>query len=291
MAAEIKTISVEKRIAPATLNSAEKCRRWCRGAGAFLVVALFIASWCVPRHEGRVTRLGAAFLPILVLMVGAELTAEPGDRMTSNGRWRLRRGRPAERALLVRFGSLVLHGIIGVIAFRILLDTRNPTGAAMQVARLAAGMALLYAVAALIFGTCVFGCLLAGYSAPALHRTPLLARSLGEFWSQRWNIVVSSWFDTFVFQPLARRGCARFGILCAFMVSGFFHAWPILAASGIFGALSTMAFFLIQGAFVLSEHRLRIHTWPVALARTWTISILLASSPLFFDPALRVFGL
>ena len=274
-----------------TLTVAGKWRRYGRRFGALAVVALFIASWCVPRHEDRVTWLAAAFLPIVVLMVGAELAAEPSERMTRNGRWRMRAAPAGSIGLGRCFARAVLHALIGAVALGTLLHTRHATGAGMVALRLAAGTTLLYAGAGLVFETYVLACLPFGYSVPAMHRTPLFARSVGEFWSQRWNIAVSSWLDTFVFRPAARRGHARVGILCAFAVSGFFHAWPMLAALGFAAALSTMAFFLIQGAFVLVENCLRIHKWPVALARTWTISIMLASSPLFIDPALRVFGL
>jgi hypothetical protein len=63
-----------------------------------------------------------------------------------------------------------------------------------------------------------------------------------------------------------------------------------LVGLGTFAALSTVVFFVIQGVVVLVESRLRIHTWPVALARAWTLVILLASSPLYIDPGLRLFG-
>lgn len=154
-----------------------------------------------------------------------------------------------------------------------------------------AGTALLYAAAGFIFESVSLGCRLLGYSAPAMHRTPLFARSLGEFWARRWNIAVSAWLHTHVFRPAGGRGYARAGILCAFAASGVFHAWPMFAALGVAASVSTMAFFLIQGVFVLIEGWLSIHTWPVALARAWTIGIILGFSPLFIDPGLRAFGL
>lgn len=83
---------------------------------------------------------------------------------------------------------------------------------------------------------------------------------------------------------------ADLGILCSFLVSGALHGWPILIALGTSAAFSVVVFFVIQGVFVLAERRLSIHTWPVTMARTWTLGILLASSPLLIDPDLRVFG-
>jgi predicted ABC-type sugar transport system permease subunit len=113
---------------------------------------------------------------------------------------------------------------------------------------------------------------------------------VGEFWGQRWNIITSAWHRAFIFWPLARRRCAGVGVFCCFLVSGALHAWPMLVALGPVAALRTVVFFVLQGVAVLAESRLRIHTWPVALARVWTLVILLASSPLYIDPVLRLFG-
>jgi hypothetical protein len=65
----------------------------------------------------------------------------------------------------------------------------------------------------------------------------------------------------------------------------------MLVALGPFAALSTIVFFVFQGGVVWAERRLRLHTWPVALARAWTLVMLLASCPLYILPALRLFGL
>jgi hypothetical protein len=184
-----------------------------------------------------------------------------------------------------------LNVFIASSAFLTLLQTRHPSSTAMELLRLAAGVALLYALAALVFEILGLCFLVAGYSLPLMHRTPIAARSVGEFWGQRWNIIVSARLRTFIFWPLARRRCAGLGVLCSFLVSGALHGWPILVALGTSAAFSMVLFFVIQGVFVLAESRLSIHTWPVTIARTWTLVILLASSPLLIDPDLRVFGL
>jgi hypothetical protein len=101
---------------------------------------------------------------------------------------------------------------------------------------------------------------------------------------------VSAWLRTFIFLPLARRRVVGVGVLCSFFVSGALHGWPMLAALGTSAALSTIAFFTVQGFFVLVENRLAIHNWPVVIGRAWTMMILLVSSPLYIDPGLRLFG-
>ena len=263
-------------------------RRVWRMWAAPVVVGLFVASWFVPGTQ--IARAIAAFIPVASLMLIIELTAEARQKLSSRECWRIRRA-PISEVLSWRSVWLVLLNIfIASSAFLTLFQTRHPSSNAMSLLRLGAGVALLYAAAELLFEVCGLWFLMAGYSLPLMHRAPIAARSVGEFWGQRWNIIVSAWLRTFVFWPLARRRFAGVGVFCCFLVSGAFHAWPMLAALGTVAALSTAVFFVFQGVVVLAESRLRIHTWPVAMARAWTLVILLASSPLYIDPGLRLFG-
>jgi D-alanyl-lipoteichoic acid acyltransferase DltB (MBOAT superfamily) len=232
-----------------------------------------------------------AFVPIIGLIVTVELMADADCKLSKSYRWRIRRAQVDSALLLRGVWPILLSVIVGSAAFLTLGHTRHSAGIAMAVLRLAAGVALVYALAGFIFEVCGLCFLVAGYSLPPMHRAPIAARSVGEFWGQRWNMIVSAWLRTFVFWPLARRRLTGVGVLCCFLVSGAFHGWPMLAALGRFAALSTLAFFVIQGVVVLAENRLSIHTWPVAIARAWTLVILLTSSPLFIDPGLRLFGL
>ena len=258
---------------------------------ALFVVGLFVASWLL-RVPGNALVSGiVAFVPVIVLMVSVELLADADSRLSNSERWRIRRAQAGSALLWRRVWPVLLSIIIGTAALLTLSQTRHSVGIAMSVLRLAAGVALLYALAGFIFEACALCFLTAGYSLPLMHRAPIAARSVGDFWAQRWNMVVSAWFRTFVFWPLARRRFARIGVLCCFAVSGFLHAWPMLVALGASAALSTMAFFLLHGLFVLIENRLRVDRWPIAAARVWTLLILLASSPLYIDPGLRLFGL
>jgi D-alanyl-lipoteichoic acid acyltransferase DltB (MBOAT superfamily) len=173
----------------------------------------------------------------------------------------------------------------------ILLHLRNSNGLTRELLRLGAGVALIYAWVAIISTVIGLLFLAAGYSLPELHRHPIAARSVVEFWARRWNIVVSAWLHAFVFLPLARRRRNTLGILLAFGVSGAMHGWLVLFALGRWAAFTTVLFFMIQGVVVIVENRLRIQTWPIVAARAWTMIILLGSSPLFIDPGLRLFGL
>ena len=260
-------------------------------AGAALfVVGLFIASWFMTGTQ--VARAALAFVAVVSLMFAVELTADAGQRLSGREHWRIRRSQIGKGPLSRSVWCVLFHATIAWASFLTLLQMQHPPASIpMGLLRLAAGVALLYAIAALVFE--VFGlCFLAaGYSLPLMHRTPIAARSVGEFWGQRWNLIVSAWLRTYIFWPLARRRCAGIGILCSFLVSGALHGWPMLVALGTSAAFTTVGFFVIQGVFIMAENRLRIHTWPIALARAWTLLILLASSPLYIDPGLRLFGL
>ena len=266
-------------------NSQRRVRHLC---AALVLVGLFVASWFVSGTP--VVRALVAFVPVASLMFVVELSAEARQKLSSRERWRIRRAQVGKVQLWRSVWQVLFNAFIASSAFLVLLQTRHPSSIGMSLLRLAAGAALLYAAAALIFEVCGLCFLAAGYSLPLMHRTPIAARSVGEFWGQRWNIIVSAWLRAFVFGPLARRHHAGVAVLGCFLVSGALHGWPMLAGLGASAALSTVAFFAIQGVCLLAESRLRIHTWPVAVARAWTLVILLASSPLYIDPGLRLFG-
>lgn len=130
-----------------------------------------------------------------------------------------------------------------------------------------------------------------GIAAPILHDLPLASLSVGELWSLRWATPVSAWLRQNCFRPLARRGHARAGLFLGFVASGFGHAYPIVVAlDDVAMAAMMFAFFLVQGLFVILEARVGTARWPRPARRAWTITLMVASSPLFVEPALRVLG-
>jgi hypothetical protein len=272
---------------PATGNS----RLLVRWSGALFVVGLLASSWFVRVPGNPLASWIVAFVAIIGLMVTVELLANTDCKLSKSCRWRIRRAQVDSAWLLRGVWPILLSAIVGSAAFWILCHTRHSVNIPTAVLRLAAGVALLYALAEFIFEVCSLCFRVAGYSLPLMHRAPIGARSVGEFWGQRWNLVVSAWLRMSVFWPLARRRLAGVGVLCCFLVSGALHGWPMLVSLGTFAAASTLVFFVIQGVVVLAENRLRIHTWPIAMARAWTLGILLVSSPLLIDPGLRLFGL
>ena len=268
-----------------------------RLCAAFFVTCAFILAWYAPGMPPARGLL--AFLAGGSLMVVMKIAFSSEERLSIRGRLLQVAALPhSMRATRVPpnlsprvAGQIIVDLILAGVALLVLLDTRHRVGAIPFTGRLCAGAMLLYTGAQSVFDFARLCFLALGLSLDSIHRTPIAARSLTEFWSQRWNRIVSAWLHRFVFLPLARRHCPRLGVFCAFLASGVLHGWPILVAVGVSGAFATLTFFVVQGALVLAEHRLRIHAWPAFLARGWTLVVLLACSPLFVDPGLRVFGL
>jgi len=100
-----------------------------------------------------------------------------------------------------------------------------------------------------------------------IMREPLRAKSVGEFWGQRWNRAFPEMMRPLVFEPVRRRAGAATATMAVFGVSGLLHELVIsLPAGGGYG-LPTL-YFLIQGAGVLAERYVaaryrRILAWVV----------------------------
>ena len=187
------------------------------------------------------------------------------------------------------FGLLVLHALLlaGVVVGLVLLPVDLPWRAAW---RLLLGAALVYtAMETATEGLRLLHRLFA-VDVPPIQQAPVLARSVGEFWSRRWNRPVSDWLKEYVFLPLARRRRPGLALLAAFAVSAVFHAWLYFVALGLPAAASAAGFFLLQVPAVVLEAKLRIARWPALAARAWTLTWLLATSPLFVEPLLRGLG-
>jgi uncharacterized membrane protein YqaE (UPF0057 family) len=92
----------------------------------------------------------------------------------------------------------------------------------------------------------------AGIDAKPIMRQPLLATSLAEFWSLRWNTAFNVLAHDFAFRPLSRKiGIAR-ATLAVFLSSGLVHDLVIsLPARAGFGFPT--AYFIFQGLAVMAE--------------------------------------
>ena len=184
---------------------------------------------------------------------------------------------------------VLLHAFVLALVVAALLHLPpSVPGPVRGVLRLLLGAALVYCAMEVATEGLRLGHQLAGVEVPPIQRTPLFSRSVGEFWSQRWNRPVSGWLDEYVFRPLVRRrrGSAT-ALMAAFGVSAALHAWMYFAALGLRAAASVSLFFCLQAPVVMLEAKLGVSRWPSPVARAWTLAWLLGTSPLFVEPLLR----
>jgi alginate O-acetyltransferase complex protein AlgI len=123
-----------------------------------------------------------------------------------------------------------------------------------------------------------------GIDAPPIMRSPIAARSLAEFWGERWNIAFAESARRFLLRPLARRwGVGRAGAF-VFLVSGIVHETVVsLPARGGWGG-PTLYFLLQAGGAALEKNALgrRIGLGAEARGRAWTLAVTALPLPLLF---------
>jgi predicted DCC family thiol-disulfide oxidoreductase YuxK len=106
----------------------------------------------------------------------------------------------------------------------------------------------------------------AGVDAQPIMRAPLLATSLAEFWSRRWNLAFHQLAEREVFKPLRRKLSPSLALLITFAVSGIIHDLVIsFPARGGYG-LPT-CYFVLQGCGVLLERSNTGRRW--GLTGSW----------------------
>jgi hypothetical protein len=135
---------------------------------------------------------------------------------------------------------------------------------------LAAPVALLLMETLVAFATVLW--LPSGRVLPSIHNRPWRARSVADFWGNRWNLWFSDWSRYAIFRPLRSRPVLA--LILAFAVSGLLHEWvinvPLYFVTGraLFGTM--MLYFLLQAIGVLLERRFK-HRSAVAVAFAWLV--------------------
>jgi hypothetical protein len=121
-----------------------------------------------------------------------------------------------------------------------------------------------------------------GVDAEPIMQSPILSRSLSEFWGKRWNLGFRQLSYDFVFQPLHRVLGVAGATMVVFLFSGLIHESVIsLPARGGYG-LPT-GYFLLQGFGVILE-RSRLGKG-LALQRGfsgWAFMAIMTAGPAFW---------
>jgi hypothetical protein len=125
-----------------------------------------------------------------------------------------------------------------------------------------------------------------GVNARHIMNTPVLSKSLADFWGRRWNLAFRDLMHQFMFQALAPQIGVAWAMLTVFLVSGLIHDAVISFAVGVGFGLPTL-YFLIQGVAVLVEHSRfgrRIGLGRGIVGWLFAVVVIVAPASLLFHP-------
>jgi hypothetical protein len=151
-------------------------------------------------------------------------------------------------------------------------------------------LVLVYALSAGAYDLAQATFLSLGWRTVPLHIAPALARSVQEFWGERWNRTVSTWLGEVCFRPLARRRMPWVGAWLAFFLSALLHAYLTWVSVGWALALVMLSYFLLQALLIVVEQRLGVRRWSRAMGHVWTVSWMVLLSPMFTEPLAQALG-
>lgn len=206
--------------------------------------------------------------------------------------------RPAvhlERAAVLRTRPYWIGGVRGIaigLACLLIAVAVRPDDAAWRLdapPSIAPTLLLLLGIS-LVFHTGVFQLATAawraaGFRARLAFAQPLAARSLREFWSERWNLPFVEMTAQVIYRPLRRRLGHGRASLFAFAFSGLLHELAI-SLPPMDGWGSPLLYFAMHGGLMQAESWLERlghgpSTWG-RLAHLWVVSCLLLPLPLLF---------
>jgi hypothetical protein len=183
-------------------------------------------------------------------------------------------------------GHLALAGLAWIAVFELAPRFDGPAHWAL---RWSCGLVLCYAAIETVHTSILAIYRGFGLSFPRINDRPILSTTLAEFWGRRWNRAVSGWLHDNLFLPLARRRRATLGICAAFAASTALHFWfawvPLDAVAGALMA----SYFVFHGVALPLERRLHVARRGLGARRVWTAAWIAVPSPLFVEPALRLF--
>jgi hypothetical protein len=120
-----------------------------------------------------------------------------------------------------------------------------------------------------------------GHAVVPLMNEPAHARTIAEFWGQRWNRAFRDLVHPLVLRPLHRRYGPTPVLLACFVVSGLVHELVISVPAGA-GYGLPFGYFMLQAAGQLIERRYHLRSWFFTHAFT-----LLPVGLLFHPPFVR----
>ena len=201
----------------------------------------------------------------------------------------LRRATPTldRRALVVAVGYGAL-GAVGLTA--VALAAMLTASEAARALRWGGGALAVYALTDASFSLLVVGYRAGGFVPPPLHRQPIASRTISEFWAARWNLTVSA-----CCAPTSSsrwRSEAGLPLVSPRLLSAVRSRTPTSPASPRGPALGPrwVRFSSSKAHSCSSNGALGVRRWPAGVARTCTIGVMLATSPLFVEPFLRAIG-
>ena len=124
--------------------------------------------------------------------------------------------------------------------------------------------------------------LVLGISLPSTFRDPHRSKTLAEFWSKRWNLVVRNLLSSGVFKPMIRlTGSHWLARMTTFVASGILHVVPLAITNQEVVVYSMMmCFFIVMGLLIEVESALFLN------GRLWLFVVYCIVSPLFYEPLL-----
>lgn len=124
----------------------------------------------------------------------------------------------------------------------------------------------------------------AGVRAERIMRSPLSARSLGDFWGGRWNRAFRDLVYRWIFASLHRRVGAAWAMLAVFAASGVVHelliSWPARAGYG----LPTLYFLLQWLGVSVEKSRWGRRVLRGGAGRKFAIAVAALPLPILFHP-------
>lgn len=270
-------------------------RAWSRSAIAVAMLAV-LAPLGLP-DDWALGRLVLAAFGVLALGRTLDLTLRPSAISFRVRLWLLvalfdvrRATRGAARLDAAELRWLAMHAaVVAVATWGIVRVAPELDGPAYWLVRWSFGVGFCYAVIETLQSILLIAYGLGGIGLPRINDAPIRSTTLAEFWGRRWNRVVAGWLRDYLFLHFARRRQVTRGVCVAFAGSTILHFWIAWVPLDVEAGLMMGSFFVVHGLALVLERRLGVDRWTRARQRAWTIAWLLLSSPLFVEPALRIY--